>query len=149
MKSTVTFCIVDLSYTERMGDMDNRFQKGEEIFRELFGSEASVASFKAVEEIAPGFGQHIVESAFGDIFCRSGLNLKQREMILIAVLTALGGCESWLGNHIAAGLNVGLTPREIVETMVHCSLPAGLPRTLNALTVAGKVFQEKGIKIVP
>ena len=126
--------------------MDNKFQKGQEKFAEVFG-EGNQAAIQSIEEIAPGFGKHIVEFAFGDIFCRDGLSLKQRELILIASLTTLGGCESWLSTHIYAGLNVGLAPREIVETIAHCSLPAGLPRTLNALHVVKQVFQEKNIKI--
>lgn len=75
--------------------MDNKFQKGQEKFVEVFG-EGNQAAFQSIEEIAPGFGKHIVEFAFGDIFCRDGLSLKQRELILIASLTTLGGCESWL-----------------------------------------------------
>jgi 4-carboxymuconolactone decarboxylase len=93
--------------------------------------------------MAPGFGHHIVEYAFGDIFCREGLTLKERELVLIASLTTQGDCDAWLHLHINAGLNAGLKPKEIVEAVVQCSLPCGLPRVLNTMSIVNQVFKER------
>lgn len=118
----------------------SRYETGLEMFNDIFGEKQAKKSLQSIEEIAPDFGRHIVEFAFGDIFKRGVLSLRDREMILITALTTLGGTEGWLETHIRAGLHAGLTPSEIVETIVHTSLPAGLPRTLNALQVAKNVF---------
>ncbi|MDU2064749.1 MAG: carboxymuconolactone decarboxylase family protein [Sporomusaceae bacterium] len=125
--------------------MNPRYEQGLKKFKSIFGEDQANASLKEIEAIAPDFGRHIVEFAFGDIFQRGVLSLKQREMILITALTTLG-TEDWLGAHIRAGLDAGITPSEIVETIVHTSLPAGLPRVLNALKVAKLVFAERGIQ---
>lgn len=122
-----------------------RYETGLETFRSIFGKEQAEKSLQEIEEIAPDFGRHIVEFAFGDIFKRGVLSLRDREVILITALTTLGGVEGWLETHIRAGLTAGLTPREIVEIIVHASLPAGLPRTLNALNVAKHVFEVQKI----
>jgi len=42
-----------------------------------------------------------------------------------------------------AGLNVGLTPAEVVEALLHAAVYCGLPRALSATFVAKKVFAEQ------
>lgn len=63
----------------------------------------------------------------------------------IALLTAPGGCEPQLDVHIDAALNVGLTPDEIVEALLHSAVYCGMPKALNATFVAKKVFTERGL----
>jgi 4-carboxymuconolactone decarboxylase len=61
------------------------------------------------------------------------------------MLTALGGCEPQLEVHVNASLNVGLSPDQIVEAMLHSAAYCGFPRALNATFVARKVFGERGL----
>jgi 4-carboxymuconolactone decarboxylase len=61
------------------------------------------------------------------------------------MLTALGGCEPQLRVHINAGLNVGLTPSEIIEALLQSAGYCGFPRALNATNVAKEVFAERGL----
>jgi 4-carboxymuconolactone decarboxylase len=65
----------------------------------------------------------------------------QRQLVTIAVLTTLGGCEPQLEADVNAALNVGLAPCEIVEATVHCAPYTGFPRTLNAIFVARDVLE--------
>jgi 4-carboxymuconolactone decarboxylase len=95
--------------------------------------------------IAPDLGRYVVEFAFGDIYSRPGLDMKQRQLVTIASLTTQGGCEPQLDVHINAGLNVGLSPNEIVEAIMHCIPYTGFPRVLNAVFVAKKIFQERAL----
>jgi 4-carboxymuconolactone decarboxylase len=93
---------------------------------------------KAGEEVvAPlgDLGRYIVEFAFGDIYNRGTLNLREREMATIAMLTVLGGREPQLRVHIGAGLNVGLTPEEIEEIIIQTVPYAGFPTAINAMHV--------------
>lgn len=124
--------------------MSERFKKGWEKMQQI-GGKQSEDTIELLENIAPGFGNHIVEYAFGDIFCRDGLNLKERELVLIASLTTQGDCDTWLNLHINAGLNAGLKPKEIVEAVVQCSLPCGLPKILNTLSIVNQVFKERNL----
>ena len=63
----------------------------------------------------------------------------------ISVLTTLGGAEPQLAVHVNAALNVGLTAEEVVEALLHCLPYTGFPRVLNAMFVAKRVFEERGV----
>jgi len=48
---------------------------------------------KALDGVAGDIGNYILEFAFGEIYNRKSLNLKQREMITITSLLSQGGTE--------------------------------------------------------
>ncbi len=120
---------------------NERFQRGWERLMEIDG-EGGERVINSLNEIAPDLGKYIVEFAFGDIYCRDVLDLKQRQLVTIASLATQGGCEPQLNVHINAALNVGLTPDEIIEGIMHCVPYTGFPRVLNAIFVAKKIFDE-------
>ncbi|GHV73002.1 4-carboxymuconolactone decarboxylase [Spirochaetia bacterium] len=126
--------------------MENtRFQKGTDRLNEVDGSAGQnvIASLKT---IAPDLGTYIIEFAFGDIYCREGLSLQERELITITSLLTAGGCESQLTVHINGSLNVGITPEKVIETFIQCIPYTGFPKVLNAVNAAKKVFAERKIK---
>lgn len=88
-------------------------------------------------------GRYIVEFAFGDVYSREGLSLRDRELATVAALTAMGGREPQLEVHIGAALNVGLTGREIEETIIQTVPYAGFPTAINAMNVLQKMIREK------
>ena len=102
-----------------------------------------VAAFK---DLAPDLENYIVEFAFGDIYSREGLTKQQQTMATIASLVTLG-TEPQLELHINVGITIGLTPKEIVGTIVHLIPYAGFPRVLNALKIVKKVFAQRNVKI--
>lgn len=97
------------------------------------------------KDLAPDLSKYVVEFAFGDIYSRPGLDNKQKVITTIAGLVAQGMPQIEI--HINSGLNVGLTPEEIVGCIVHLLPYTGFPRVLNALKVAQKVFEERGISV--
>jgi 4-carboxymuconolactone decarboxylase len=93
---------------------------------------------KAGEEVvAPlgALGRYIIEFAFGDIYSRGVLSLRDREIATVAMLAALGGRDKQLRVHIGAALNVGLSMAEIEETILHTVPYAGFPTAINAMAV--------------
>lgn len=125
---------------------NDRYQRGWDRLMEIDG-EAGEQVINSLKEIAPDLGKYVVEFAFGDIYCRSGLDLKQRQLVTVASLTTQGGCESQLNVHINAALNVGLSPNEVVEAIMHCTPYTGFPRVLNAIFVAKKIFNERSMNL--
>ncbi|WP_419878472.1 carboxymuconolactone decarboxylase family protein [Brevibacillus centrosporus] len=119
-----------------------RYQRGWEKLMEIDG-EGGEKVIESLQDIAPDLGRYIVEFAFGDIYSRDGLDLKQRQLVTLASLTTQGGCEPQLQVHINAALNVGLSHQEIIEAITHCVPYTGFPRVLNAIFVAKRVFQER------
>lgn len=101
----------------------------------------------ALSDVAPDLGKYIIEFAFGDIYCREDLNLEEREMVTLASLLTLGGCENQLDVHINGALNVGITPKRIVGIVVQCIPYTGFPRVLNAVGVAKRVFKDRQVSI--
>lgn len=124
----------------------NRYDRGVQKLTEIDGTggENVIAS---LQNVAPDLGTYIIEFAFGDIYCRNGLNLQEREMVTITSLLTAGGCEAQLEVHINGALNVGITPNKVVETFLQCIPYTGFPKVLNAITVAKKVFADREIAL--
>lgn len=97
---------------------------------------------ESLKDIAPDFGRYLVE-CFGDIYSRTGLDLKSREIAVVAALTALGTAGPQLRIHLHAALNVGCTREEIIEVIMQMSAYAGFPASLNGLFAAREVFAQR------
>jgi 4-carboxymuconolactone decarboxylase len=121
-----------------------RYRRGWERLREV-DAEVGEQVIESLRDVAPDLGRYVVEFAFGDIYMRPVLDLRQRQLVTVSALTTLGGAEPQLEVHVNAGLNVGLTAREIVEAMLHCIPYTGFPRVLNAISVAKRVFEERKV----
>jgi 4-carboxymuconolactone decarboxylase len=100
----------------------------------------------ALKEVAPALYRHIVESSFGDILSRPGLDPKTREIATVSALTAIGHAQPQLRFHLNAALNVGCTRAELAEVLMQMSVYAGIPAALNALYLAKEVFAERDAK---
>jgi 4-carboxymuconolactone decarboxylase len=125
-------------------DQSDRFQRGWERLMEV-DAEGGERVIENLQDVAPDLGRYVVEFAFGEIYQRPILDLRQRQLVTISALTTLGGAEPQLEAHVNAGLNVGLTAREVVEAILHCIPYTGFPRVLNAVFVAKRVFEERGV----
>ncbi len=99
----------------------------------------------ALKDIAPDLADMVVNFAYGEIYSRPGLDLRQRQLVTVAVLASMGGVEPQLRFHIAGALNVGCSPEEIVELMTHLVVYAGFPAALNGVFAAKAVFGETGV----
>ena len=94
----------------------------------------------SLADVAPDFATYAVEFPFGDIYARPGLDLKTRQMVTVAALTALGHTPAQLKIHIGAALNVGCSKDEIVEAVMQIAVYAGFPAALNGLAVLKEVL---------
>ncbi|MEV5610645.1 carboxymuconolactone decarboxylase family protein [Streptomyces sp. NPDC052225] len=121
-----------------------RFDRGMETLSRVDG-EAGQRVIDALGDISPEMAHQIVAWGFGEIYSRPALPPRDRQLVTLGILTSLGGCEAQLEVHINAALNVGLTPEEIVEALLHSAGYCGFPRALNATFVAKKVFGERGL----
>ena len=118
---------------------NNRFELGLKKLEEVDGS-AGQKVINSLEGLAPDLGKYIIEFAFGDIYCREGLSLQERELITLSSLLTQGGCEKQLEVHIAGALNTGVSPEKVIETFIQCIPYTGFPRVLNAVYTAKTVF---------
>jgi 4-carboxymuconolactone decarboxylase len=80
-------------------------------------------------------GDWIVDFAFGDVHTRPGLDARERELIIVGVLTTLGSSDPQLGAHIRALRAIDVPWNEIEEAILQTTPYAGVPRAVNALKV--------------
>lgn len=120
----------------------DRYQQGLHKLKEIDG-EIGDKITERFKDIAPDFSRYLIEFAFGDIFSRPGLDLKSREIAVVAALTALGNASPQLRVHINGALNVGCTRQEVVEVIMQMAVCAGFPAAINGLLAAREVFKDR------
>ena len=122
--------------------MADRYERGEKLLREIDGDKVADNLIARYENFAPDFTRYLVEFAFGEIYAREG-DLKHRELIAIASLATMGGCEGQLETHVHGAFNVGLTEGEIVEAVMTLIPYIGFPKALNAMSVVKRVVDKR------
>ncbi|MFF2349615.1 carboxymuconolactone decarboxylase family protein [Kitasatospora sp. NPDC058115] len=115
---------------------------GYALLAELAGPRTTAATLGPLDEFAPGFPDWIVTALFGGTYQRPGLALRDRQVANLAALTALGGVEPQLADHVRNSLRIGMTREEITEVLVHLAPYVGVPRALAGLRVAAATFAE-------
>ena len=123
----------------------DRYRRGIEKLKKIDG-EAGEKVIESLMDIAPDLARYTVEFPFGDIYSRSGLDLKSREIAVVAALTALGNAAPQLKVHIHGALNVGCSREEVVEVIIQMAVFAGFPAALNGMNAAKEVFKERDEK---
>ena len=120
----------------------SRFDKGLKLLSEIDG-EAGRNVIDSLQDICPDLAQFTIEYPFVDIYSRSGLDIKSREIATVAALTALGTCRPQLKVHLHAALNVACNEDELKEVALQMSVYAGFPAALNGMFAFKEVLEEK------
>jgi 4-carboxymuconolactone decarboxylase len=117
-------------------------ERGEQLLRQVDGDKVADNLLRAYDDVAPDFARYLVEFAFGEIYARPG-DLRHRELIAIASLATMGGCDPQLETHVHGAFNVGLTEAEVVEAVMTLIPYVGFPRALNAMAVVKRVVDKR------
>jgi 4-carboxymuconolactone decarboxylase len=120
--------------------MENeRFERGLATLRKV--NEKGLEDLtRRLNSVAPDLTRYVIEFAYGDVYTRPGLLPKQRELCIIAALTALGNRERQLREHIQSALNSGCTPQEVTETILMMTVYAGFPAAINGIEIARELL---------
>lgn len=87
------------------------------------------------------FQEMITEGAWGHVWSRPNWTLRERSMVTIALLAALGHHEE-VAMHIRATANTGASRDDIAEAMLHVAIYAGVPAANSAIRIAKQVFDQ-------
>lgn len=117
-------------------------EAGYRLLGELAGAATVEGTLGGLDALAPGFPDWIVTALFGGTYQREGLAPRDRQIATLAALTAIGGVEPQLDDHVRNRLRIGVEPREITEVMVHLAPYVGVPRALAGLRVAAAAFRD-------
>jgi len=121
------------------------YETGVSIRREVLGSEYVDNSLKNATDFNRPFQELVSEYCWGAVWGRPGLTRRERSMLNLAMLTALGRTHE-VELHVRGALNNGLTPAEISEVLLHTTVYCGVPAALDSYRAAGKVIAEHGKK---
>ena len=116
--------------------LEDRLEKGVQAQVDIFGAHMNEA-WKAGH-----INRWLAANCFGDYYTRTGLDLKQREMITFCFLTAQGGCEPQLIAHSKGNMNLGNDKAFLIKVVSQCLPYIGYPRSLNAITCINKAAED-------
>ena len=125
--------------------MTDRHKTGMEVRRSILGdthvdrAEAAKTAFDAP------FQEMITESAWGTVWARDTISPRERSMLTLALLAALGHWDE-LAIHVRATANTGATSDDLREVMLHVAIYAGVPAANHALKIIKHTYAEMGVE---
>ncbi|MBL6430677.1 MAG: 4-carboxymuconolactone decarboxylase [Alphaproteobacteria bacterium] len=87
------------------------------------------------------FQDYITRGAWGGVWSRDTISHRERSMITIALLAALGHDEE-LAMHCRATARTGASAEDVCEALLHVAVYAGVPAANRAIKIAKAVFAE-------
>lgn len=121
--------------------MDQEFENGLKVRKQVMGEEFVERAFADADDFTRPLQDFITAHAWGTVWRRSGLDLKTRSLITLAMLTALGRSHELKG-HVRGALNNGATIDEIREVLLHATVYCGVPLAADAFRAAQEILQD-------
>ncbi|MDB5505537.1 MAG: pcaC [Devosia sp.] len=122
--------------------MSDRFDEGMATRRAVLG-DAHVDRAEAAKTVLDAdFQQFITEVAWGSVWSRPGLTKRERSLITIALLAALGHDEE-VAMHVRATANTGASAADIGEALLHVAVYAGVPAANRAFKVVKRALEDR------
>jgi len=119
------------------------FEKGMRIRREVMGDERVDSSMADLNDFNRDFmEQFITEMGWGAVWGRDGLSRKQRSLLNLGMLAALGRMTEFEG-HFRGAIRNGLSREELREALLQITMYCGAPAGMEAFRAATKVLKEE------
>ena len=119
----------------------SKLAKGMKMRRRVLGETHVDAAEAGKTAFDAAFQALITEAAWGTVWSGPHWTLRERSMVTIALLAALGHDEE-LAMHIRAARNTGATMDDVREALMHVAIYAGVPAANHAITIAKRTFAE-------
>ena len=120
----------------------DRFKDGMAVRRQVLGDAHVDRASAGTTDFDADFQRFITEGAWGSVWSRPGLTRRERSLITIALLAALGQ-EEELAMHVRATANTGASAADIQEALLHVAVYAGVPAANSAFRAAKKALAER------
>jgi len=118
-------------------------ERGLTIRREVLGEKYVDVAMNNATDFNRPLQELLNEFCWGAGWGREGLTRKERSMINLAMLTALGRTHE-VETHVRGALNNGLTQQQIAEVLLQTAIYCGVPAAVDSLRAASKVIAEYG-----
>ncbi|WP_068297750.1 carboxymuconolactone decarboxylase family protein [Pararhodobacter sp. CCB-MM2] len=121
-----------------------KFENGLRTRREVLGEAYVNASVNKANDYNWPMQQLVTEYCWDEIWNRPGLERRERSILNIGMIAALGRNHE-LRLHVRGAINNGLTKEEIREMMMQVAIYCGVPAALDSFRTAQEVFDEMGL----
>ena len=113
---------------------ENRYEKGLNIQNQLYGNEVKKAMASLPDVYNDVVPDTLTTFCFGDFYTRNGLSIKQRELLSLVILTALGA-EKQLSAHVIGAMKAGNDKETLLAAMVQAIPYIGLPYAMTTINL--------------
>ena len=118
-----------------------RYTAGMAVRRKVLGDAHVDRASTQTTPFDEDFQTFITEGAWGSVWSRPQWTLRERSIVTIALLAALGQDEE-VAMHVRATRNTGATMEDIREALLHVAVYAGVPAANHAFKIVKTVFAE-------
>ncbi|MFF5639440.1 carboxymuconolactone decarboxylase family protein [Streptomyces sp. NPDC012825] len=94
-----------------------------------------------LREVAPDFEELLLGFAFADVWARAVLPLRERALVRLGALTALGAPATATRANIDSALRAGLCREEVSEAILQTLPYAGFPHAITALEILRELVE--------
>ena len=113
----------------------NRYQAGLAVRRQVLGDSHVDRAELGTTDFDRPFQQLITEAAWGTVWARPNWSKRERSIVTLALLAALGHDEE-VAMHVRATANTGASRDDICEAFLHVAIYAGVPAANRAIRIA-------------
>lgn len=124
-----------------MAEPSDRYRSGMATRRAVLGDAHVDRAEQAKTEFDGPFQELITEAAWGHVWSRPDWTKRERSIVTIALLAALGHWDE-VAMHARAAPNTGASREDIREALLHVAIYAGVPAANHAIKVVRQVFEE-------
>ena len=112
-----------------------RYVTGMRVRRSVLGDQHVDRASAQKTSFDDDFQTFITEGAWGSVWSRPGLTHRERSIVTLALLAALGHDEEF-AMHVRATSNTGASADDIQEALLHVAVYAGVPAANRAFKIA-------------
>jgi 4-carboxymuconolactone decarboxylase len=125
-----------------------RYRQGMATRRAVLGDNHVERTQSGSTDFDRPFQELITEAAWGHVWSRPTLTKRERSIVTIALLAALGQDDE-VAMHIHATANTGATRDDVCEALLHVAIYAGVPAANHAIKIAKQVFEQMDAERAP
>lgn len=122
--------------------MSERYEAGMAVRRRVLGDAHVDRAEAAKTGFDTDFQRFIAEGAWGSVWARPDLPPRERSMITVALLAALGHWDE-LAMHVRACRNTGASAEDLREALLHVAVYAGVPAANHAFRIVKQTLAER------
>jgi 4-carboxymuconolactone decarboxylase len=118
-----------------------RYKQGMATRRAVLGEAHVDRAQSMMTDFDRPFQELITEAAWGHVWSRPTFTKRERSIVTIALLAALGQHDE-VAMHVRSTANTGASREDVCEALLHVAIYAGVPAANHAIKIAKQTFEK-------